>query len=150
LSVILGSRKTLNPVLYRFKPDTYLETTTARDAGFALIEAIYHQDDIKGKTFNLSGGEHCRVLFKELLTIVYGITDIDKLHLPDEANRVKKINGGNYADANQLEKILHFQQDTIHDYYEMLKDPVPGLFGKIRMLLGRTKKENTFIAGVTG
>ena len=44
-----------------------------------------------------------------------------KLDLPEKAFAQKNFHCGNYADSGDLEEILHFQQDSLEDYYRMLE-----------------------------
>ncbi|MCX6224244.1 MAG: NAD(P)-dependent oxidoreductase, partial [Bacteroidia bacterium] len=120
LSAIMGPQTRLNPLFFHMPLDTSLEIATARDTGFALVEAIYHQAEIKGKTFNFSGGEKCRATYREFLTEVFRVMGLQKLDLPEKAFAQKNFHCGNYADAQLLEEILHFQQDSLEDYYRML------------------------------
>ncbi|MDD4645530.1 MAG: NAD(P)-dependent oxidoreductase [Bacteroidales bacterium] len=121
LATVMGRQSLLNPGLFHIPLDLSLEMVTARDTAFALVEAIYHQAELKGKTFNLSGGENCRVTYREFLTRVLSAMGLKKLNLPDQAFAQKNFHCGNYDDANMLDDILHFQQDTIEDYYQSLE-----------------------------
>ncbi|MFA6128555.1 MAG: NAD(P)-dependent oxidoreductase [Bacteroidales bacterium] len=117
LSAIMGPQTRLDPLFFHMPLDTSLEIATAHDTGFALVESIYHQDELKGRTFNLSGGEKCRATYRGFLSRVFKIMGLEKLELPDKAFATRNFHCGNYADAGLLEKILHFQQDTLEDYY---------------------------------
>ena len=121
LSAIMGPQTRMDPLFFHMPLDTSLEIATARDTGFALVEAIYHQAEIKGRTFNLSGGEKCRTPYRDFLTEVFRIMGLQKLNLPEKAFAQKNFHCGNYADSGQLEEILHFQQDSLEDYYRMLE-----------------------------
>lgn len=120
LSAIMGPQTRLNPLFFHMPLDTNLEIATARDTGFALVEAIYHQEEIRGNIYNLSGGEKCRTTYRDFLTTVFRIMGLKKLDLPENAFAMKNFHCGNYADAELLENILHFQQDTLEDYYNLL------------------------------
>jgi nucleoside-diphosphate-sugar epimerase len=121
LSAVMGPQTRLNPLFFHMPLDTSLEIATARDTGFALVEAIYHQQDIRGKIFNLSGGEKCRVIYRDFLTQVFKSMGLEKLELPEKAFAQKNFHCGIYADSEILENILHFQQDTLLDYYDELE-----------------------------
>ncbi len=122
LSAIMGPQTRLNPLFFHMPLNTSLEIATARDTGFALVEAIYHQEELRGRTFNLSGGEKCRTSYREFLVQVFSVMGLQKINLPDHAFAQKNFHCGNYADSNILEDILHFQQDTLEDYYAMLRE----------------------------
>lgn len=120
LSAIMGPQTRLDPLFFHMPLDTSLEIATARDAGFALVEAIYHRRELSGKTFNLSGGEKCRTTYREFLRNVFKVLGLEKLNLPETAFAQRNFHCGIYADATNLEEILHFQQDTLDDYFQLL------------------------------
>jgi len=122
LSAIMGPQTRLSPLFFHMPLNTSLEIATARDTGFALVEAIYHQTEIKGKTFNLSGGESCRTTYREFLIRVFSAMGLKKLELPEEAFATRNFHCGYYADSDQLQEILHFQQDSLEDYYLTLEN----------------------------
>jgi nucleoside-diphosphate-sugar epimerase len=122
LSAIMGPLTRLDPLFFHMPLDTSLEIATARDTGFALVEAIYHQQEIRGRIFNLSGGETCRTSYREFLDRVFHEMGLGKLDLPEKAFAQRNFHCGNYADADKLESILHFQQDSLEDYYAFLKN----------------------------
>ncbi len=121
LSAIMGPQTHLDPLFFHMPLDTSLEIATSRDTGFAIVEAIYHQSDLRGKTFNLSGGENCRTTYRDFLTNAFNVMGLGKLNLPEKAFAQRNFHCGNYIDSDILEHILHFQQDTLQDYYQMLK-----------------------------
>lgn len=120
LSAIMGPQTRMDPLFFHMPLDTSLEIATARDTGYALVEAIYHQDALRGRTFNLSGGEKCRTSYREFLNQVFIKMGLGKLDLPEYAFAQRNFHCGNYADSARLEDILHFQQDSLEDYYQML------------------------------
>ena len=121
LSAIMGPQTRLSPLFFHMPLDTSLEIATARDTGFALVEAVYHQSEIKGRIFNLSGGEKCRTTYRDFLTRAFKDMGLQKLDLPENAFAQRNFHCGNYADSDNLDKFLHFQQDTLEDYYRMLE-----------------------------
>lgn len=130
LSAIMGPQTRLDPLFFHMPLNTSLEIATARDTGFALVESIYHQEEIRNKIFNLSGGHQCRTTYREFLSRVFRIMGLQNLNLPENAFAQKNFHCGNYADSWQLEEILHFQQDSLEDYYRML-DTKNTFFSKI-------------------
>ena len=85
LSAIMGPQTHLDPLFFHMPLDTSLEIATSRDTGFAIVEAIYHQSDLRGKTFNLSGGENCRTTYRDFLTNAFNVMGLGKLNLPEKA-----------------------------------------------------------------
>ena len=126
LPAIMGPQTRMDPLFFNMPLDTSLEIATAGDTGFALVEAVYHQEDIKGRTFNLSGGEKCRTTYRDFLTQVFAAMGLRNMNLPENAFAQKNFHCGNYADSDQLEEILHFQQDSLEDYYKILKNKNTG------------------------
>ncbi len=121
LAAIMGPQTKLSPLFFHMPLDTSLEIATARDTGFALVAAIHHRDEIRGRIFNLSGGERCRTSYREFLDRVFNQMGLGRMKLPEEAFAQHNFHCGNYADADRLQDILHFQQDTLEDYYRMLQ-----------------------------
>jgi len=117
LSAIMGPQTRMDPIFFHMPLNTSLEIATARDTGFALVESIYHTGELKGRIFNLSGGESCRTTYREFLNRVFQSMGLDKLHLPEKAFAQKNFHCGYYADAPELQEILHFQEDSLKDYY---------------------------------
>ncbi len=120
LSAIMGPQTRMDPLFFHMPLDTSLEIASARDTGFALVESIYHQAELRGKIFNLSGGGSCRATYREFLTRAFTAKGLGSLDLPERAFAQRNFHCGNYIDSDQLEEILHFQQDSLEDYYRML------------------------------
>jgi nucleoside-diphosphate-sugar epimerase len=122
LSAIMGPQTRMNPLFFHMPLDTSLEIATASDTGFALVEAIHHTDEIRGKTFNLSGGPNCRTTYREFLNRVFSDIGLGRINLPEQAFAEQNFHCGYYSDAGKLQDILHFQQDTLEDYYRLLRN----------------------------
>jgi nucleoside-diphosphate-sugar epimerase len=120
LAAIMGPQTRLDPLFFQMPLDTSLEIASARDTGFAIIESIYHQTELRGKIFNLSGGEKCRSTYREFLLRAFDAMGLRNLDLPDKAFAQRNFHCGNYLDSEILEEILHFQQDSLEDYFQML------------------------------
>jgi nucleoside-diphosphate-sugar epimerase len=121
LSAIMDPVSKLDPLFFHMPLNTSLEIATTRDAGFALVEAMYHIDKIKGKTFNLSGGSECRTTYRNFLDSAFKAKGLKHLDLPEEAFAQKNFHCGYFMDSDQLDEILHFQRDTLDTYFEMMQ-----------------------------
>jgi len=64
--------------------DTSVEVIHAKDVGLALVNAI-DSNEIWNKTFNLSGGKQCQILFRDNINDVLEIMGFGRGFLPDEA-----------------------------------------------------------------
>ncbi|OFY49384.1 MAG: hypothetical protein A2X22_05840 [Bacteroidetes bacterium GWF2_49_14] len=121
LSAIMSPDARLDPLFFHMPLDTSLEIATSRDTGFALVEAIYHQDSIRGQVFNLSGGGGCRTTYREFLSNAFRIKGLKKLDFPEAAFAERNFHCGFYTDSDKLESILHFQRDSLETFYGMLE-----------------------------
>jgi nucleoside-diphosphate-sugar epimerase len=131
LAAIMGPQTRLDPLFFNMPLETSLEIASARDTGFALVEAIHHQDELRGRIFNLSGGIQCRTSYREFLNRVFGAMGLEKIALPDQAFARRNFHCGYYVDACDLEEILHFQEDTLEDYYRFIGDKSTSFSKKI-------------------
>lgn len=122
LSAIMGPQTRMDPLFFHMPLDTRLEIATARDTGVALVKAIDHQEEIENRIFNLSGGPTCRTTYREFLSRIFGIMGLKNLDLPEKAFAERNFHCGYYADSEDLNNILHFQKDSLEDYYRILED----------------------------
>ncbi|MFH0760132.1 MAG: NAD(P)-dependent oxidoreductase [Bacteroidota bacterium] len=120
LTAIMGMQTRMDPLFFNMPLDTSLEIATARDTGYAMVEAFYHQDEIRGKIFNLSGGPACRTSYREFLDHVFRIKGLKEVDFPKHAFAEKNFHCGYFTDSEILNSILHFQRDSLTDFYEML------------------------------
>ena len=103
---------------------TSMEIASPADTARACIQAIENKHLISHKIFNLGGGERCRTTYKELLSGSFAIFGLGKLNFPEKAFAERNFHCGFYDDGDDLEKILHFQKDTLPDYYSSEKHKI--------------------------
>lgn len=108
----------MDPLFFHMPLDTCLEIATTRDTGYALVQAIDHRSDLNKKTFNLAGGEHCRTTYRAFIEKSFEIVGLNFSKLPEKAFADQNFHCGYLKDAGELEDILHFQRDTLEDYYD--------------------------------
>jgi nucleoside-diphosphate-sugar epimerase len=112
----------VRPLMFHMPLETCLEMIHTKDVATALVNAI-KIDEIWGKVFNLAGGKQCQITFRENLNDLLEIMGFGRNFFPDEAFAKSDFHCGYYdtmeMDANQ--KLLHFQNHTINDFYAEVK-----------------------------
>ncbi|HHG84365.1 MAG TPA: NAD(P)-dependent oxidoreductase [Bacteroidetes bacterium] len=134
LSGIFNTDLKPNPLAFYMPLDTCLELTTSRDTGYAMVAAMEHAAALEGNTFNLGGGEKCRLTFREFLDESLEAMGLGAGFLPEKAFAEKNFHCGYYADSNVLNEILHFQRDTKGDYFAWLKESNPNILRALARL----------------
>ena len=127
LTGIFSPRQKLDPLLFHMPLDTCLEMATTRDTGYALAEALEHSAELQGRTFNLGGGEKCRVTYRDLLQGCFAAAGLGDMDFPAGAFADHNFHCGCFLDSAELEQILHFQRDSFEDYLVDYARHVPTL-----------------------
>jgi nucleoside-diphosphate-sugar epimerase len=125
LTGIFNPRQKLDPLLFHMPLDTCIEMATTRDTGYALVEALEHIDTLQECTFNLGGGEKCRVTYRDLLQGCFAAAGLNDMDFPVEAFADHNFHCGYFLDSDELERILHFQRDSLDDYLAWYAQHVP-------------------------
>jgi nucleoside-diphosphate-sugar epimerase len=126
LSAIMGiGNHKLNKLMFEVPVDTPMEITTVRDTARAFVHAIEREDQLKHKTFNLGGGEKCRVTFGEFMERAFNAFGMGKFNFPRYTFAEKNFHCGYYADGDDLEEILKFRTDDMDSYFERFDASVP-------------------------
>jgi nucleoside-diphosphate-sugar epimerase len=118
LTGIFNPQQKLDPLFFHMPLDTCIEMATTRDTGCALVRAVEHMPELQGRTFNLGGGEACRVVYRDLLNGCFARTGLGEMDFPAEAFADQNFHCGYFADSDELERILHFQRDSFEDYLD--------------------------------
>lgn len=121
LSGIFSSEIAPDPLMFHMPLDTSLEFTTARDTGYAMVQALSKQAELVSRTFNLGGGENCRLIFRDFLDKSFEQFGLGRDFLPERAFADQNFHCGYYADSHVLNDILHFQRDTTEIYLDWLR-----------------------------
>lgn len=120
LPIVLGDIKK-ERFIYNGVNNNIIELTTNRDAAYALVRAIDYDKELKGKTYNLGGGENCITTYRELLIRVLEIYGITFEFILTKLFMDKTFYGHVYSDSDKLEDIIHFRNDSLASYYMRLK-----------------------------
>lgn len=123
LCAIMGKHK-ISKLMFHQPLNTSLEIATLEDTARAFVNAIHKKDELIGKIFNLGGGEKCRSSYKEFLERSFLIAGLGKLDFPPKSFADKNFHCGYYQDGDDLERILHFQRDTMETYFEKEKKKI--------------------------
>lgn len=123
LSAIMGEHK-MSKLMFHQPLQTKMEITTTEDAGRAFVKALDHLDEIKGRTFNLGGGEQCRMQYDEFLKRSFEIAGLGYPEFPDKTFAEHNFHCGYYADGDELNDILDFRRDDMESYFRKEKDKV--------------------------
>lgn len=115
LPMVLGNLKTAFYLTNGFLNEK-IEVITAEDAAYAFSQAIAKSNQLNGKIFNLAGGPECRLTYRELLLNILKYYGLDWTFGWNYLLAPKEYHGFCYRDSNQLESILHFQNDSVQSY----------------------------------
>lgn len=121
LAAIMGGHK-MSKLMFHQPLDTSLEIATPSDTARAFVNAIPKQKELSKNIFNLGGGESCRISYKDFLKRSFKIYGLGEFTFPDKAFAEKNFHCGYYADGDDLEKIVHFRQDSLTNYFENEKE----------------------------
>jgi nucleoside-diphosphate-sugar epimerase len=117
LTGIMSARQHLDPLFFHMPLETSFEIATTRDTGYALAQALDHFDELQGRTFNLGGGEKCRIVYRDLLQGCFARSGLGEMDFPPEAFADQNFHCGYFLDSAELNRILGFQRDSVQDYF---------------------------------
>ena len=123
LAAIMGNHK-ISKLMFHQPLNTALEIATPRDTARAFVNGIENQEALSKKILNLGGGETCRISYKGFLERSFAIFGLGKVDFPEHSFAEKNFHCGYYQDATDLENIVHFQKDSLDDYFKMEADKV--------------------------
>lgn len=123
LAAIMGNHK-ISKLMFHMPLKTSVEICTPEDTARAFVHALEHQNELQGRIFNLGGGEKCRLTYEELLSESFRIFGMGKLDFPEKAFAEKNFHCGNYADGEDLERILKFRKDDLKTYFKKVESGV--------------------------
>lgn len=98
-----------------------IEVISDEDVAYAFVKVLDNLKKLNNSTYNVGGGENCRIVYADLINEIlkiYGISFkyiINKLFIP------KNYYGYIYEDSNDLEAILKFRNDSVSSYLMRLK-----------------------------
>lgn len=126
LAAIMGGHK-MSKLMFHQPLNTALEIATPRDTARAFVNGIEKQKALSKQTYNLGGGESCRISYRHFLERSFAIFGLGKLNFPKKAFADKNFHCGYYADGDVLEKIVNFREDTLEDYFNMEANKVSSI-----------------------
>lgn len=107
--------------IYSYSPSAKMEVVTDTDAAYMFSKAIDKIDKVNKKTFNVGGGENCRITGKKLneeLLKVFGLTG---KYIKNKIFIDKNFYSYYFKDSDKLEEILSFRNDSISSYLMRIK-----------------------------
>lgn len=120
LPIILANPKN-EKFIYNGINSERIEVTTNRDVAYALVKSIDYDKKLKGKTYNVGGGETCITTYKELLINILEIYGLSFNYILSKLFLDKNYHCHVYKDSESLENILHYRNDSLASYYMRLK-----------------------------
>ena len=120
LTGVLSHRIGIDPLMFHMPLETAFESVTARDTGYALVQAL-EVDGLTGRTFNLGGGARFRAPYREYLDRHLTIMGLGAGFLPDTAFAEGNFHCGYFRDSHELEALLGFQRDGIDDWFRSVR-----------------------------
>jgi nucleoside-diphosphate-sugar epimerase len=152
LTAIMGvSNHKPSEIMFHMPLDSCLEIATPRDTGRAFVHALDHLEEMNKKIFNLSGGENCRITYRDFLSRSFEIFGLGELSFPEGTFAGKNFHCGYYSDGDVLDEILDFRRETIEDYFFTLRrsvTPIKKLATSIfrKIIIRRLKKQSEPLA----
>jgi len=126
LSAIMGVQNhKLSKLMFHMPLETPMEIVTPPDTARVFVNAIDKKEILIGKTFNLGGGEKCRLTYKQLLEKSFALYGLGKLNFHPKTFAEKNFHCGYMVDSDDLEEILKFRTHTLEDYFLMTKKSIP-------------------------
>lgn len=126
LGAIMGNHKISN-LMFHQPLATKMEIATPEDTARAFVNAIGQKHLLSKKTFNLGGGESCRISYEDFMTRSFAIAGLGEAKFPEKSFAEKNFHCGYYMDGDDLEKIVNFRQDTLESYFRKEKEKIGGL-----------------------
>ena len=108
-------------LIYNVDPNLLIETISSEDAGYAFVSALDNKEKLNTKTFNVTGGEKFRTIYKDYLITIFKSFGLSVRFLSTFLMAEKNYNGACYDDGDDLEDILHFRSKNLDIYYSVLQ-----------------------------
>jgi nucleoside-diphosphate-sugar epimerase len=126
LTYIVSENKiAMDPLMFRMPLATSLEVCDTRDTALAFVNAA-ERDDLDGMTLNIAGGPRCRTTYGEYLKRMLALFGFGRKILPEKAFAKKGYHCG-FMDSEKSEKLLHFQKNSLDEYYGRVGKQVKNL-----------------------
>lgn len=107
--------------IYNGISNSNIEVISNRDVAYALVRAIDYDKKLKGKIYNVGGGETCITTYRELIVKQLEIYGLSFKYIISRVFLDKNFYGHIYKDSSSLEEIIHYRNDSLASYYMRLK-----------------------------
>lgn len=102
--------------IYSYKPSSKMEVVTDTDAAYMFSRALDKIDKVNKKTFNVGGGENCRITGKKLNEEILKVFGITRKYIDNKIFIDKNFYSYYFKDSDKLEELLSFRNDSISSY----------------------------------
>lgn len=128
LSAIMGiGNHKMSKLMFHMPLNTVMEICTIEDTARAFVNSIGKHDELLHNTYNLGGGESCRITYEGFMARAFEAYGMGKVDFPRYAFADINFHCGNYADGHLLEELLQFRSDSIDSYFDRFHASVPGI-----------------------
>lgn len=128
--------------MFHMPLDSRMEIATPGDTGRAFIKVLYHLEVLNGNIYNLSGGEKCRISYRDFIFRSFEIYGLGKPHFKENSFATWNFHCGFYEDGDILNDILDFRRETIDDYFITLEKNVSPIRKIITIIFRKIIKYN--------
>ena len=140
LTAIMGGHK-ISKLMFHQPLKTSLEIASPADTARAFVNAIDKQEQLSKRTFNLGGGENCRIKYDDFLSRSFEIFGLGELNFLPKTFAEKNFHCGYYKDGQELDNILNFRKENLTDYFEKEKSKVSPFINKVISIFNKPIKK---------
>ncbi len=123
------------PFMYHVKKNLFVEVTTNQDAAYAFVRAIDYKQELNKKIYNVGMGLNGRLKYDDILKNILINYGISWKYFLARTFLDKDYRSPILLDSDELEKIIHYQNDTLYNYFRRLKQK--GKKRKLQRLLAK-------------
>lgn len=117
-----------DPIMFHQPINSYMENNTMRDAGRGLVNCLDVPDcsDFWRRVYNMAGGPSCRIIYLDLMKIVYELLGVDYRNVMERKwFALRNFHMQFFDDSGLLNEYIHNWGDSIDDYRTMMKSGLP-------------------------
>lgn len=143
--VVSPDKLAMDPLMFSMPLDTRIEVCSVADTARAFVNAL-DAPGVEGRILTIAGGEACRTTYRDYLDTMTTLFGLGPRLLPDAAFSTADFHCA-HVDTTESESLLHYQRETLADYYlavsrrvharRLVLRGVPFLRGVIRARLAR-------------
>ncbi len=128
LSFVLGyGNHKIDKVMFTVPLNSPMEIITIHDVANMFVRAIEKRDVLMGNTYNVGGGANCRFTYLDLLESNFKAYGLGAVKFPENSFATNNWKSVYYEDGHILEDLLHFQSESIEDYFKKLHESIPSI-----------------------